>query len=58
MEMLINAMDPCLLCTVGQFSAGWGDLHGTRGDARKGKMAEPQLAMLAESLMKEAELEG
>ena len=56
--MLINALDPCLLCTVGQFSAGWGDLHGTRGDARKGKMAEPQLAMLAESLMKEAELEG
>ena len=51
-------MDLCLVCTVGQLSAGWGDLHGTQGDVRKGKMAEPQLAVLAGSLIKEVELEG
>ena len=56
--MLIKAMDPCLVCTIGQLSAGWGNLHSTQGDARKGKMAEPQLAVLAGSKMKEVELEG
>lgn len=58
MEMLINAIDPCLICTFGQLSARWNNLCCTQGMQRGGKTVQLQMGLGVGSKIREVDLEN